>query len=157
MEPCFLTPDMFHGRTRTETAALHPPPLRYTAVRRVNALVPPNYRQYAGCRGNKLPLTLRRIAYTDNPLSTRVTPEDPQQIKEVWEILRTGDPDRCSGVLLKRRLPALDHPLWCYWDGFYEQQERQLGHAVWEAMFAQQCDRSSTGWRKDRWPNPPPF
>lgn len=157
MEPCTRTPDLFHGRTRTETAALHPPPLRYTAVRTVYALIPDAEWQYVGGQQRKLPLVLRRIEYSDNPLSLCVTPKRPEQIEEVWEILHPNDPDRSYNVLLKRRIPTLGYPLWCYWDGAYEQQERRIGDAVWEAMNDQQVDRSSTGWRKDRWPNPPEY
>lgn len=157
MEPCTLTPDLFHGRTRAETAALHPPPLRYTAVRKVNALIPRDEWQYAGCQERKLPFLLRRIEYTDNPLSMNLTFKNPEQVTEVWEILAERDLDRCLNVLLKRRIPTLDHPMWCYWDGICWQQERQLGYAVWEAMVADQGGLSATGWRKRRWPNPPEF
>ncbi|UIN36933.1 hypothetical protein [Methylobacterium oryzae] len=155
MEPCTRTPDLFHGRTREQTAALHPPPLRYTAVRHVRAIVPPEYKEHGEGTGG--PYTIRRIAYADNPLSLDVTPRDPQKILDVWEILQPGDPDYCCGVLLRRRHPVSGRVQWCYWDGTCEQQEERLGYAVWDcAFYSQQGGLSSTGWRRQRYPNPPP-
>ncbi len=87
MEPCNNTPDLFHGRTRAQTAALHPPPLRYTAVRRVQAIVPPEYKEPGEGTGG--PYTIRRIEYADNPLSLDVTPEEP---KGSWTCGRSCNP-----------------------------------------------------------------
>lgn len=155
MEPCVNTPDLFHGRTRTQTAALHPPPLRYTAVRHARAIVPPEYRDDADGTGG--PYTIRRIQYGENPLSLDVTPKDPHEILQVWEILDPRDPDYCCGVLLKRRNPRTGRIAWCGWDGVYEHSDERLGYAIWEiAYHSRRHGRSSTGWRSDRFPNPPP-
>lgn len=156
MEPCVNTPDLFHGRTRTQTAALHPPPLKYKAVRRVNSRIPPLYARDA--EDTDATYTIRRIEYVDNPLSERVTPEAPETILEVWEILHYCDPDRCQGVLLKRRNPNTGRIMWCAWDGVCEQGDESLGYLLWEIAYHSCLSwRSSTGWRKDRWPNPPPY
>ncbi len=73
----------------------------------------------------------------------------------MWEILQPGEPDYCCGVLLRRRHPVTNRVLWCYWDGTCEQREDRLGYAVWDcAFYSQQGGLSSTGWRRQRYPNP---
>ncbi|MFC6740409.1 hypothetical protein [Methylobacterium tardum] len=117
--------------------------------------MPPLYARDADGTGG--PYTIRRIEYADSPLSETVTPEHPEGILEVWEILHPDDPDYCCGVLLKRRSPRTGKVLWCGWDGMDETEDERLGYAIWEIAFhSQQYGRSSTGWRKDRYPNPPP-
>lgn len=154
MEPCTRTPDLFHGRTREQTAALQPPPFQYDRTEVVPALVPPLYRRDAD--GTNDVLTIRRIAYAENPLSETVQPEDPETILEVWEILDNDDPDMCQGVIFKRRRPATGRVYSSGYDGICEQSDVRRAYLIWEiAVHSQRFGLSSTGWRKRRYPNPP--
>ncbi len=156
MEPCEHTPDIFHGRTRTQTAALHPPPLRYDRKLVVRAIVPPEYAHDAEGTGDTF--TIRRIEYADNPVCERFTPEKPNGILEVWEILDNTNEDYCCGVLFKRRNPHTRKVEWSGFDGTREAGGESRGYVIWDIAVHSQCyGRSSTGWRKDRWPNPPEY
>lgn len=152
MDRCLHTPDFFHGLTaaeiEAELAAQAPPEPRrprYRRTREVRAVFSPEYRGVA--EGSEDRFTLRRIEYTDHPLSERYDLDRPEDVAEVWEILNNRDPDSSHGVVVRRTNRRGRRCEWAGLDGDCEVGYERLSYAVWDLA----CNGglswpSSTGW-----------
>ncbi|CAO4139545.1 hypothetical protein GPNCGGLF_LOCUS671 [Methylorubrum aminovorans] len=151
-ELCHHTPDFFHGRTVAEIRAdevVQAPPeprrARYRRTRVVRATFPPEYK--GGAEGSEGTFTLRRIEYSDHPLSEEYALKRPEDVLEVWEILNNQTSDGSHGVVVRRSNPRTRRRGWYGLDGHCEAGYERLGHAVWDLA----CNgglswASSTGW-----------